>query len=106
MKLAEVVQGRIKVHDVIHYIDHPNFHVWEIDLGSKYPGEVDWLSTDEGVSFMILPDSRTINTVDTDVNTQISFTGINGWDWTVMSEAARYTWRIVLYRDNLLATDK
>lgn len=38
----ELVQGRIIVNDVHHIIDAPNFHVFKIDLKSKYPGPVDW----------------------------------------------------------------
>lgn len=103
----ELTQGRIVVNDVRHVIDAETFHVFEIDLKSKYPGPVDWeyayndQADDEGFNIIVSIDVNPERTVKTDVTssglTSIFFP-LAEKGWHAMSEASRYTWRIVLWK--------
>lgn len=95
----EITQGRIIVNSVNHIIDSPNFHVFEIDLRSKYPGPVDWEYDEDSIRVYI--DVNPERTLKTDVNsnelTSILFP-FHEYGWSALSEASRYTWRIVLWK--------
>ena len=89
---------------IIHFIDSHNFHVFEIDLDSKYPGPVNWEWDDSKrqVTFTIEPNERTLHTRACEEQTTITFHDVESRDWTIMSDASRYTWRIVFYRNEIV----
>lgn len=95
----EIVQGRIVVNEIHHVLDNENFHVFEIDLKSKYPGEVTWDSCDRDIRVWI---EEGVDTLKLDKSTEdttfvtIPLSGEDGWQ--VVTEARRYTWRIILWK--------
>ena len=99
MLITQITEGRIKVNEPLHLIDHPNVHVFEFDLDSKYPGGVAWLLEGDRVRFIIEAGDRTLNTrPEASAETEVLLEGLSTDEWHIMSEAVRYTWRVVLYR--------
>lgn len=98
----EINQGRIIVNDVRHVIDAENFHVFEVDLRSKYPGPVDWEFEDDCIKVWVAPNpEETLKWDHAAVDdTFIAFhiPDMDYMKWNVVSEARRYTWRIILWK--------
>lgn len=97
----DIDRGRIGVNVVIHVIDRPDVHVFEIDLISKYPGQPQWLenAAGDGMDVFLLHTSRTRDLDRTATrDTLIRFTGFDARNFTAIAEASRYTARIAFYR--------
>lgn len=96
--------GRVRCEEgsvlVVH--DQPDFKVFEIDLDSKYPGQPSYSVSDTDAAFMIFPIARTLNINEqSDTITTFELFPDHTEDmreWEYMTEAARYTWRIVMWR--------
>ena len=95
----ELRAGAIVVDNVNVVIDLPNVKILEIDLTSKYPGMVGYVSMGDMIGVLIYPNEDTLHR---DIDhasepTEILFK-LNRREWVAISDAARYTWRIALYR--------
>lgn len=95
----EIVKGRVRTNEIVHVLDNADFHVFEIDLGSKYPGEVTWDSCGQDINVWIEEGVRTIGLDKASEDITSAIIPLSGEDgWQVSSEASRYTWRIILWK--------
>lgn len=95
--------GKIRCDEdsILDLYDTPDFKVFEIDLNSKHPGGATWLVDRDHVVFTLEvgEDTRRLDESATE-DTRFVLTADEGedlFDWTILSEARRYTWRIVMY---------
>lgn len=100
----EIKHGLIRVADVNHYISERNFHVFEVDLDSKYPNPVVpvW---EEGVCRVFIPaGARTLHTramTGKRSETEVVFQA-DSQDWQVLIGQGKYEVRIAFYRNELI----
>ena len=101
-----ITPGQIEINEdgVTQIIDHDNVKVFELDLASKYPGNVvDW-STLNQKGVLLFAGERTLY-ANISVQEPTCFTldledGGEGdaWDWIIVATGSRYTIRVVVYR--------
>jgi hypothetical protein len=98
-----VVQpGEIIVNEVISLIDNPEFKVYYVDLRSKYPAGVFYISTENTIAVGVLASEGTLYTDNTSFKpTMVEFRFPDAHNWNVIADAARYTVRIVMWRQKL-----
>lgn len=95
--MVELSPGKIIVNEIRHAVSGENFHAFEIDLASKYPGGVTWDFGLNDLKVWIEPNFATMNQARTEDETFVTIP-LSGEGWRCMSEAKRYTWRIVCWR--------
>ena len=99
-----VVQpGEIVVNEVISLIDNPEFKVYYVDLKSKYPAGVFYIITENTIAVGIYASEDTLYIDDIPFNrpTMVEFRFPDAHNWNVIADAARYTVRIVMWRQKL-----
>lgn len=96
----ELRPGQIRVDDdaVAHVIDHDDVHVFEIDLVSKYPGEIVTWSTGGTLGVDIHPGERTLQVDDKASGPTTFVLPLESMDWILVAEGSRYTVRVIAYR--------
>lgn len=94
-----VIPGRVQVSQIVQVIDQPDVKVFEVDLASKYPGDLSDTADERSVSVMILPDEHTLRLDESaDGVTEIVFPVECSFAWTVIANGSKGTVRICLYR--------
>lgn len=93
--------GQIRVDDgaVAHVIDHDDVHVFEIDLMSKYPGDIiTWRGPGSQIGVDIHPGERTLEVDDKASGPTTFVLPLESMDWILVAEGSRYTVRVIAYR--------
>lgn len=92
--------GKVQVSDagVDHVIDHDDVHVFEIDLMSKYPGDLVYWSTCGKMGVDIHASERTLEVDDKASGPTTLELPVDSMDWVMVATGSRYTVRVVIYR--------
>ena len=95
----ELTEGQIRVSEdgVLQVIDHDDVKVFEIDLVSKYPGDMITWSSGGKIGVDMFASDRTL---DADCNASpTSFSlPLDSMNWILVAEGSRYTVRVIAYR--------
>ena len=100
---VRVDHGAVRVGEVDTVIDEARFKVFQVDLDTKYATILATAVEDDRVKVFLWRDERTIrcDPDKMDIPTGIEFLlpeQERGDDWHVVTEIARYTARVVLFR--------
>lgn len=95
----ELRPGQIRVDDdaVMQVIDHDNVKVFEIDLMSKYPGDVITWSMGDRIGVDMFAGEHTLEVGKSPDPTTFTLP-LNSMDWVLVAQASRYTARVIAYR--------
>lgn len=100
MNVEVVIEpGAISVSAVDLVIDHENVKIYEIDLHSKYPGDIFYVSTSDSVAVCLFAGLDTLHVAgdDRDKRTVIEFRFPGAHNWGILAEAVRYSCRVALW---------
>lgn len=92
--------GQVRVDDdaVAHVISHDDVHVFEIDLVSKYPGEIVTWSSGGTVGVDMFAGERTLEVDDKAIGPTTFTLPLESMDWILVATGSRYTVRVIAYR--------
>lgn len=100
--VIEVDHGMIEVDQIRLIIDKPYVKIYEIGLGSKYPGPPITGVSGAALSVLLPPSERTLYTrkgADPRDVTEVSFSGdCLDLNWRIMANASKWSIHVALYR--------
>lgn len=101
---VRIVPGEIRIASVATVVDLEHVKIFELNLLSKYVGPSGYSSAEDGVTLLLLAGENTLH-LDEErrgLPTFVEFAAPkddSGFWWRIVADSARYTMRVVLYRE-------